>query len=138
MLFRTTTLQELLSCLVEDFICQSIYDSHFHLQLLFKVLMATYFDLMIVTLKSELLTLCDSNVKKSVSRQQKEKNSKKLARLSNMFFGVWRIFLLSWNWLILASILIVILTLMLFLMSSLYKSLGRGIPMGLRWRWMNI
>jgi hypothetical protein len=35
--------------------------------------MATYFDLMIETLKRELFTLLDGKVKKSVFRQHKEK-----------------------------------------------------------------
>jgi hypothetical protein len=38
--------------------------------------MATYFDLTIVTLKRQLFTLLDSNVKKLVSRRQKEKVQK--------------------------------------------------------------
>jgi hypothetical protein len=67
-----------------------------------------------------------------------KRNSKELMTILDVFFRVWRIFLLSWNWVTLASILVVILTLMLFFMSSLYKFLGIGIPMGLRWRWVNI
>ncbi len=59
-------------------------------------------------------------------------------KLSGALFGVWRIFFKSWNWLTLASILIVILTLVLFLMNNLYKSFGKGIPTSLRWRWMDI
>ncbi len=136
-MFTITTLQELLSYLVEDFICQSICACHFDLQLLFKVLMAIYFDLTIETFKKELFTLLNSNVKELVSRQQKEK----LQKTSETFrHALWSLedFLLSWNWITLVSILVVILTLMLFLMSSLYKFLRRNIPMGLRWRWVNI
>ncbi len=51
------------------------------LQLLFRVLMATYFDLMSETLKRESFTLLDGNVKESVFRRQKEK----LQRVSETF-----------------------------------------------------
>ncbi len=53
-----------------------MYVSHFDIALLFRVLMATYFNLTTKTLKRESLTLLYGNVKESMSRQQKEKLQK--------------------------------------------------------------
>ncbi len=74
------------------------------LHLLFRVIMATYFYLTTETLKRELFTLLDGNLKESIFRQQKEK----LQKVNKTFrHALWNLefFLLSWNWVTLASIL---------------------------------
>lgn len=138
LLFRITTLQELLSYWVKDYICQFMYVSHFDIALLFKVLMATYFNLTIKTLKKESLTLLYGNVKESMSRQQKDKLQKTNKTFRHFLWNLEDFFIR----LKLSNSSINphhgIVFLVLFFMSNLYKSLGIGIPTCSKWRRMNI
>ncbi len=115
-----------------------MYVSHFDLALLFKVLMATYFNLTTKTLKRESLTLLDGNVNESMSRQQKEKLQK---TSKTSIHSLWNLEDFSIR-LKLSNFGINphhgINFLVLFFMSNLYKSLGKGIPTCSKWTRMNI
>jgi hypothetical protein len=92
--------------------------------------MATYFYLTTETLKMELFTLLDGNMKESISRQQKEK----LQKMNKTFqHALWNLEFFFIKLKLSNSSINPhhgIDSLVLFFMNSVYKSLGRGVPIG--------